>query len=50
MHLHTHNISGYDRAAGKVAKSPTSLDELKELKASYRLTDEDVVASSMMPL
>lgn len=43
MHLHTRNIPGYDYGAGKVAKSPTSLDELKELKASYRFTDEDVV-------
>jgi hypothetical protein len=42
-HLHTHNIPGYDYGAGKVAKSPTSLDELKELTASYRFIDEDVV-------
>jgi hypothetical protein len=43
MHLHTHDIPGCDYGAGKVAKSPTSLDEWKELEASYRFTDEDVV-------
>ena len=45
MHDHhdANDLPGYNPGAPDVAKSPITLDELKDLKASCLFTDEDVV-------
>ena len=42
-HHETKDLPGYNPGAPEVAKSPISLEELKELKASCLFSDEDVV-------
>ncbi|MBV8302436.1 MAG: protogloblin ApPgb [Candidatus Dormibacteraeota bacterium] len=42
-HHGTKDIPGYDLGSPTIAKSPISLDELSDLKASTLFTDEDVV-------
>ena len=42
-HRETGDIPGYNPGAPEVAKSPISMEELKELKASCLFTDEDMI-------
>jgi pimeloyl-ACP methyl ester carboxylesterase len=42
-HHEDKNIPGYNPGAPEVAKSPITLDELKDLKATCLFTDEDMV-------
>ena len=42
-HHEDRNIPGYNLGAPEVAKSPITLDELKDLKATCLFTDEDMV-------
>ena len=45
MHDHheANDLPGYNPGAADVAKSPITMDDLKELKASCFFTDEDVL-------
>ena len=40
---HTHELPGYNPGAAEVAKSPITMQELVDLRASALLSDEDLI-------